>query len=200
MSDIRDKNIEFSTESSIKYTKEYFDNMLSAQSHIDLEDLPDIIKTIQETIKSGSIVYSMGNGGSSAIAEHLVCDFTKGCFTHNSRLKSFSLNSNTSLLTAISNDFSYKEGFSKQLEYYIEPDDIILLISSSGNSENIIRAIDYANKNNIKSISFTGFDGGRAKELATMNIHIPIDNYGIIEDLHQSMMHIIAQYIYLENK
>jgi D-sedoheptulose 7-phosphate isomerase len=200
MSDTRDRNIEFNIESSIQYTKEYFDQMSQVQSDMDLKDLPEIIQIIQDTIDSGSIVYSMGNGGSCAIADHLVCDFTKGCFTENSRLKSFSLNSNTSLLTAIANDISYKEGFSKQLEYYVEPGDVILLISSSGNSDNIISAIEYANNNNIKSIAFTGFDGGKAKEIASMNIHVPVDNYGIIEDMHQSMMHVIAQFVYLKNR
>ena len=200
MSDTRDRNIEFNIESSIQYTKEYFDQMSQVQSDMDLKDLPEIIQIIQDTIDSGSIVYSMGNGGSCAIADHLVCDSTKGCFTENSRLKSFSLNSNTSLLTAIANDISYKEGFSKQLEYYAEPGDVILLISSSGNSDNIISAIEYANNNNIKSIAFTGFDGGKAKEIASMNIHVPVDNYGIIEDMHQSMMHVIAQFVYLKNK
>jgi len=200
MNDNRDKNIEFNISSPSEFTEEYFKSMSEVQQNIDLSDLPEIIDAIQSTIENGSIVYSMGNGGSSAIADHLVCDFTKGCHTEKSKLKSFSLNSNTPLFTAISNDDSYKDSFSKQLEYYVDDGDIILLISSSGNSENIISAIDYANDKGITSIALTGFDGGQAKNKATLNIHVPIDNYGIIEDIHQSLVHVIAQFVYLKNK
>lgn len=200
MSDTRDKNIEFNAASPTEFTQEYFQAMSDAQKSMDLSDLPEIIKVIQQTIDSGSTVYSMGNGGSSAIADHLVCDFTKGCYTDHSKLKSFSLNSNTPLFTAISNDLSYKESFSKQLEYYLDDNDVILLISSSGNSENIISAIDYANQRGIKSITLTGFDGGDAKVKSSLNIHVSINNYGIIEDIHQSLVHVIAQFVYLNNK
>ncbi len=200
MNDNRDKNIEFNISSPSEFTQEYFQAMFDAQTNIDLSDLPEIINAIQKAKETGSTVYSMGNGGSSAIADHLVCDFTKGCHTEHSKLKSFSLNSNTPLFTAISNDLSYKDSFSKQLEYYIDDGDIILLISSSGNSENIVNAIDYANNKGITSIALTGFDGGEAKNKATFNIHVPIDNYGIIEDIHQSLVHVIAQFVYLQNK
>ena len=89
MSDTRDKNIEFNAASPTEFTQEYFQAMSDAQKSMDLSDLPKIIKVIQQTIDSGSTVYSMGNGGSSAIADHLVCDFTKGCYTDHSKLSLF---------------------------------------------------------------------------------------------------------------
>lgn len=200
MSDLRDKNIEFSMDSPKKYALEYFASMSETFKQIDFKDLPVIIERLNQVIQSNSVVYSMGNGGSAAITDHLVCDFTKGCFTEHTKLKTFSLNSNVPLLTAVSNDFSYEDSFKKQLEFYGNESDIVIAISSSGNSENIVRAINYAKSKNMTTISFTGFNGGMAKTDADLNIHVPTNNYGVVEDIHQSIMHIIAQYIYLDHK
>jgi len=200
MEDLRDRNIEFDASNSLIFFNKYFQLVSKTFDQIKLNDLEAIINLIMKTREQGSMIYSMGNGGSSAIAEHLVCDFTKGCFLNNTKLKSISLNSNISLLTAVANDFSYDDVFKKQLEMYVEKNDIVIAITSSGNSQNVISALRYLNEKGIKSISFTGFDGGEVKDLSTYNIHVPVNNYGIIEDVHQSLMHIIAQYLYLSQK
>jgi len=99
------------------------------------------------------------------------------------------------LITAIANDFAYDEVFSYQLKTMAAPGDVLITISSSGNSENIVRAIDWARVNGVGSISMTGFAGGRSKSLADINLHVAAENYGVVEDIHQSMMHSLAQYL-----
>ena len=146
--------------------------------------------------KAGGTVWVAGNGGSAAISDHTVCDVTKG--THADGMppfKSVSLASNGPMLTALANDYSYDEVFSRQLEYYLKPEDAVLLVSSSGNSPNVVKACEYANARGVPTIAFTGFSGGKLKEMAKVSVWIPVDNYGMTEDIHQSLIHVITQYI-----
>jgi phosphoheptose isomerase len=113
-----------------------------------------------------------------------------------------SLPSNTALLTAIANDISYDQVFAFQLKKYAKNEDILLAISSSGNSPNIIAAIEMAKSLGLQTISFVGFNGGEAKKLSDYCIHVKVNNYGVVEDIHQSLMHILTQYLrlkYLDN-
>ena len=102
-------------------------------------------------------------------------------------------------ITAVANDIGYNDIFSLQIERYGLSEDVLICISSSGNSPNIIKAIKAAKEKGVHTISFVGFDGGSAKEISDNCIHIPIRNYGIVEDIHHSMMHMLAQYIRLRN-
>lgn len=137
-----------------------------------------------------------GNGGSAAISDHLCCDWGKGSFKENQKpLKVHSLVSNTALLTAIGNDMGYEKTLKFQLQLAgICSKDAVMLISSSGNSPNIVEAALYAKEKNARVIGLTGFSGGKLKEIADIGVHIPVDNYGIVEDAHQSIMHILSQY------
>lgn len=151
---------------------------------------------IETAMKNRRNIFVCGNGGSAAIAEHLSCDHSKGVATNTSLLpKVFSLASNMSLMTALANDLGYEEVFSKQLELQATKDDLLIVISSSGNSPNIIKALELAITLQMNTISLTGFTGGKASKLARINLHVPINNYGIVEDCHQILMHILAQYI-----
>ena len=191
-----DKNINSIEAFLAGYTNEIIDGLKS----IDLNELEKIIEILDQCIKSKSTIYTCGNGGSSAIADHFVCDFLKGAATDSSIQPIIhSLTSNTPTLTAVANDIDYAEVFSFQLEKYAKQGDILICISSSGNSPNIIQSIKSAKKRNIKTISFVGFSGGRAKELSDLCIHIENNNYGIVEDIHQSLMHLLAQFIRLKN-
>ena len=109
------------------------------------------------------------------------------------------MSSNIELISAIANDIKYDDVFSFQLSRLASIGDCLITISSSGNSKNIINAIRWAKKNNIKTISLNGFDGGKAKNLSDYSINVPCNNYGIVEDLHQSIMHIISQSLRLQN-
>jgi phosphoheptose isomerase len=138
-----------------------------------------------------------GNGGSAAIADHLLCDWVKGTYTPSQpAIYVHSLVSNAALLTAVANDFSYEESFARQLEMQGQPGDLLCTISSSGNSPNILAVMRRASALGIKTIAFTGFSGGEASRMADISIHVAANNYGVVEDCHQSLMHNIAQYVY----
>lgn len=156
---------------------------------------------ITETIYRYGTIYVCGNGGSAAIADHLTCDCLKGIRTDTIyRPRVVSLCSNGPLLTAIANDISYDQVFKYQLESLLTPDDLLITISSSGTSPNIVNAFNYA-VNICKTITFSGFNGGGSKliEKPTVSLHVPENNYGIVEDCHQMIMHMIAQYIRVKN-
>ena len=183
-----------------EFLRDYSSEITKGFESINIEEIEKIAKLINNTIKQGHTIFSCGNGGSSAISEHFVCDFLKGASTDTSIQPIIhSFTSNTPTLTAVANDISYEEVFSFQLQKYASSEDILISISSSGNSPNILKSIETAKDIGMKTISLVGFDGGKAKEISDYCIHIETDNYGIAEDLHQSLMHILAQYIRLIN-
>ncbi len=187
-------------ENSSTYFEEYTNELKKAASLINKEIYINAVGEIEKTITNGGTIYTMGNGGSASISGHLLCDYVKGIYT-DTKLKPrvICLSSEVSILTAIANDISYDEIFSFQLHEKLTESDIIIAISSSGNSENIIRALNEAKKSKVKSILFCGFDGGRGIKIADYAIHYPVNNYGITEDLHQMTMHTIAQFLRMKH-
>ena len=185
-----------------KYSKsnEYFADYINIKDlllkKVDQKILLKIIQMISSTIKKKRYFFSCGNGGSATTAEHLTCDFSKGsCTNTNLNIKVSSLNSNVALMTAIANDISYDDVFSYQLNRFGKANDILLAFSVSGTSKNIIKCAKIAKKKKIKIISFTGFNGGNLKKLSDYNINFSSNNFGIVEDCHLSIVHIISQYI-----
>lgn len=177
------------------YADEYFQRFAAAAATIDRGALSAGGRLLSQTIASGGRVYSCGNGGSAAIANHLVCDCLKGVRAGTDiRPKVHSFSATVELLTAIVNDIGSEEMFSYQLETMGEAGDLLIAISSSGTSPNIVRAVDTAKRMDIRTIAMTGFDGGRTRLDADISLHVDCENYGIIEDVHQSLMHILAQY------
>jgi D-sedoheptulose 7-phosphate isomerase len=178
------------------YTLDSYAAELSrALSTVDLKELDLATRKIYAT--KGNI-YVCGNGGSAAIAEHLTCDCMKGVAMESDLgqwLNITSLASNFPLISAIANDIGYNEIFSKQIEWQVKDGaaDVLIAISSSGNSPNILNAISKAEEKGMETIAIVGFDGGDAKQLANIVIHIDSDNYGIIEDASQAIMHFMAQ-------
>ena len=163
---------------------------------VDKKIINKIIQEILSASKNKRNIFSCGNGGSAATAEHLTCDFSKqSCANTNLDLKVYSLNSNTSLMTAIANDISYDDIFSYQLNRLGKANDILLTFSVSGSSKNILKCAQIAKRKKIKIISFTGFNGGKLKKLSNYNINFSGNNFGIVEDCHLTMMHYISQYI-----
>ena len=178
------------------FVEDYYLNFTKAIEAFDKSPMSEVLEIFTQVAESGGTVWVAGNGGSAAISDHTVCDVTKG--THSCgkpTVKAVSLTANGPMLTALANDISYEEVFSKQLEFYLKPEDAVLLVSSSGNSPNVVKACEYANSRGVPTISFTGFSGGQLKELAKVSVWIPVDNYGMTEDLHQSLIHAITQYI-----
>ena len=178
------------------YAKDYFKEISNAASSIDGAKLSQAIDILTNAYTKGGMVYSCGNGGSAAIANHLVCDHCKLVRTDTDLIsRIYSLSTTVEIITAIGNDLSYDDIFEYQLKSLAKPGDVLITISSSGDSENIVRAAKWEKQNNVSVISLTGFSGGRSAEIADVNLHVTASNYGVIEDVHQSIMHLLAQFI-----
>ena len=182
--------------SSASYFEAYMDEMAQAWKTVDFAELDRAAAILTDGYLRGAQVFSCGNGGSASIANHLVCDHTKGVRTLTDlRPRVGSLSNNVELLTAIANDVAFEDVFAYQLQSQASAGDVLVAISSSGRSANIVRALTWAHDNGLQTIAITGFDGGEARTLADVAIHFECTNYGIAEDLHQAVMHALAQYI-----
>ena len=178
------------------YFRAYSTNIAEAWRTIDQTAIAHGAKLLKECLVRDGIIYACGNGGSAAITNHLLCDFHKGIQTSTTiKPRVISLSSHLELITAIANDISYDDVFVYQLNTMARPGDLLITISSSGNSENIVRAAQWAKQNAIPTISLVGFSGGRSAAIADATIHVAAENYGIVEDIHQSVMHIFTQFL-----
>lgn len=182
------------------------EEVLKGLKSIKLNRLDQAAKVICKAIKERRNIYTIGNGASASIAQHWACDYTKGSSQLNPengkflKVRVHSLAANIPLMTAISNDISYDEVYSYQLERLGAPGDVLIAISSSGNSPNVVKAIDAAIKEKMSVITLTGFDGGEAMKMANqyilgVNVHVDCPEYEAAEDCHQAIMHMIAKYI-----
>jgi D-sedoheptulose 7-phosphate isomerase len=178
------------------YFDDYQEALDQAASSVDRDAVARAANMLLDAHTRGSCVFSCGNGGSAAIANHLQCDHLKGVST-DTDLSPFvvSLASNVELLTAIANDIAYDDVFAYQLRAQARSGDVLVAVSSSGSSANIVRALTSARDCDVFTIALTGFDGGDARRLADVAVHVQATNYGIIEDLHQAIMHSLAQFI-----
>lgn len=182
------------------YFKKYKNDLFDVLEKLDLNELSNANNLIEKTIKRKSTIYVCGNGGSHAIANHFVCDYFKGLSQETSlNVKIKSLCSDNSLISAISNDFSYDDVFVYQAKRYFKKNDILILISSSGNSNNIKKILNFSLKKKIKVIGITGFNGGYLKKNCNISLHCNVKNYGISEDFAHILMHLIMQNIKLNN-
>lgn len=148
----------------------------------------DVIKGLQDA----AIVYTFGNGGSASIANHMACDWTKstgGVF------RVISLAANPSMIMAIANDCGYEETCRAQLDWLMDGEETVVLVSSSGNSPNIVKAAEFVKDCGCTLIGFTGFDGGALKQLCDISVHIDSNDYGVIEDYHSQVMHEVVRQI-----
>jgi D-sedoheptulose 7-phosphate isomerase len=175
------------------------DNYLSRVSKtilsIRTNDVEFLGKKIKEINKNGGGVYVVGNGGSAALANHFATDIGVGALKHNKPVKIISLVSNISSLTASANDYGYEFVFSRELEILSTSQDLLILISSSGNSLNLLEAAKIAKERGVQTFGILGFDGGKLKTLVDHYIHVEsrIGDYGIIEDCHSIILHAITE-------
>lgn len=180
----------------IDFVEDYYQQYIRVLNGFDKRSLEPVLDVFLNVRDNNGILWVAGNGGSAAIGDHTVCDITKGTYRENQpTLKSVSLTSNAAMLTALGNDISYEDVFSQQLKYYLGENDALLLVSSSGNSPNVVKACEYANSRGIPTVAFVGFKGGKLNDIARHSVWIPIENYGMAEDAHQSLMHVTTQYI-----
>jgi D-sedoheptulose 7-phosphate isomerase/D-glycero-D-manno-heptose 1,7-bisphosphate phosphatase len=182
--------------SAASYGAAYADEMAQAWKTVDLTALDLAAEILTEAYSRRAGVFACGNGGSASIANHLQCDHLKGVRTGTDLVpRVISLSNNAELLTAIANDLAYEEVFAYQLQSQATAGDVLVAISSSGRSANIVRALTWASEHDLRTIAITGFEGGAARTIADVAIHVNCTNYGIVEDLHQAVMHLLAQYI-----
>lgn len=178
------------------YLQEYADTYRVGLRSVDRDALEQAKTALLETVTAGGWIYFCGNGGSAEISNHMKCDFLKSIRTDTPlRPKVQSLSAGIGLLTAIANDIDYSEIFSYQLESVGTAKDVLITVSSSGNSANIVKALKAASRLNMKSIALSGFNGGASRELASVSLHVPVSNYGIVEDAHQTLLHALAQFV-----
>lgn len=178
------------------YFAEYAKEMARASETIDPAAMERAGSLLVDAYARGARMFSCGNGGSAAIANHMQCDHLKGIRTGTDLAPQvLSLSTNVEVLTAIANNIGYHEIFVYQLQSQARPGDVLIAVSSSGRSRNIVDALTWARDNGLRTIAITGFEGGAARTVADVAIHVNCTNYGVVEDLHQAVMHALAQYV-----
>lgn len=185
---------------SVEFTKGYIDRLISLLKSIDACVVSDIIDVLNSVEKARGKLYIIGNGGSAATASHMANDFGPGLRRRGiMNFDAYSLADNSSVCTAIANDTGYDNIFYMQLLNNLRENDVLIAISCSGNSPNIIKAVEYAKETGAVVIGVSGFGGGRLKELADIKFHVdaPDGEYGLVEDVHMILDHIIYSY-YIE--
>ncbi len=179
-----------------RFAEEYYQRLAAALATFDRRPLRRIAELLEAVRRRGGTLYVAGNGGSAAICEHLACDATKGARGRAGRsLRTVCLSSNAAVMTALANDLAYRDVFREQLRYYLRPGDAVLLVSSSGRSANVVEACRLARERGVPTVAFVGFDGGALARLADHVVHVPSDDYGVVEDVHQSLVHCLTQYL-----
>jgi len=176
----------------IKLIKDDNYNKYTLINKINYDEFSKIVQVIKKKILSERNFFVCGNGGSASTANHMACDFLNRISILKKNIKIISLNSNIEIITALGNDFGFENIFSYQMKTLSKNGDLLILFSVSGNSPNLVRAIEYAKKKKITVISFTGSNGGKVKKLSDFNCNIKSNDYGLVEDVHLSLMHSIS--------
>lgn len=180
-----------------KEIKEYLAHEIRVLESLDVEAINDALNLLQSTFENGNTVFTFGNGGSSSTASHFQNDFNKGVSEYTEKkFNLLCLNDNVSTVMAIANDIGFEEIFRFQLTGHIKPGDVVLAISGSGNSKNVINAVEYAKEQGCKVIGLTGFGGGKLKELSDVSLHAPINSMQITEDIHMIFDHLMMSIFY----
>ncbi len=179
-----------------KFAEWYRDLEIAKWQELDLDAITKIAGAIEKAEKKGKQIFVMGNGGSAATASHIATDWSKTAERVGKPLiRCISLNDNIPFMTAIANDLGYEEVFARQLQNLLNPGDVVVIITGSGNSPNVIKAAEFAKKAGATTIGMTGFTGGKLRKMVDICLHIESDQYGVIEDLHMAAGSILAFYL-----
>jgi D-sedoheptulose 7-phosphate isomerase len=175
---------------------DYFSTLKRTVDLIDRAEIARAMERLKKARDERRFVYAMGNGGSAATASHYAGDFNKGLsLGRDKRFRVIALNDNAPTMLSLANDVEYAAVFEEQLKNFLEPGDVVLAISGSGNSENVVRAARYAKARGATVIGLTGFDGGKLRKLADISLHVPIDNMQVVEDIHMVLDHLMMSII-----
>ena len=174
--------------------KTYYATLTKTIKALNTNELSDAMNAVMRTYERGGTIYTCGNGGSASTASHFANDFNKGVSLHlQKKFKFYCLNDNIATVMAIANDISYDDVFSVQLDGRMTKNDLLIAISGSGNSKNIIKAVEYAKSIGAKVIGISGYDGGKLKQLADYKMHVEINDMQITEDIHMTFDHMIMK-------
>ena len=188
----------FTKSSSVSdYSKSYLEYLTSVLNVISLTEIDNFVKILLEARERGSSIFFIGNGGSAATASHFANDIAIGSREYEKPFRAISLCDNQAIITAIGNDDGYEKIFSQQLRVLLKKQDIVVSISASGNSSNLIHAINTAKTMGAISVGISAFDGGKMKELVDFSLHVPTKKgeYGPAEDAHMVLDHLVANYL-----
>jgi D-sedoheptulose 7-phosphate isomerase len=173
----------------------YRNELLETIRRIDIAKVEQAIDWLRAARDEDRQIFVCGNGGSASTSSHFVCDMVKGAsFKREKRFRIIALTDNLPAITAYANDVSYDCVFVEQLKNFARTGDILMAISGSGNSPNVVKAVEYANSIGCRTIALTGRDGGKLGPLASLNIHVPVPHMGRIEDAHMIICHMIGYY------
>ncbi len=182
--------------SAAGFASEYSAQLTEALASIDPTQIETAAGILAAAYAADRAVFACGNGGSASIANHFQCDHVKGVRIGTGlTTRVVSLSTNIEILSAVANDIGYDAVFEYQLQSQARAGDVLVVVSSSGRSPNVVRALQWARDHGLTTVALTGFTGGDARELADAAVHVDAHNYGVVEDAHQACMHLLAQYV-----
>ena len=185
------------TSDPVSFADAYLGYLSEVLKSIDRNAIGKFAETLLDARERGAAIFFIGNGGSASTASHFANDIAVGTNSYAKPFRAISLTDNQAIITAIGNDFGFDEIFSRQLQLLGKQGDIVVAISASGNSKNLLKAFEYAKENGIKTVAITAFSGGAMKEMADEGIHVPTGSkeYGPAEDAHMILDHLLGNYL-----
>jgi D-sedoheptulose 7-phosphate isomerase len=185
------------TSDPVEFARGYLEYLQAVLRRIDPAEIGNLIRTLLDARDRAAAIFFIGNGGSAATASHFANDLSIGTNEYDKPFRAFSLTDNVPILTAIGNDFGYEEIFVRQLRALGKSGDVLIGISASGNSPNLLKAFEYAKSIGIGTVAITAFDGGKMKQMASQGVHVPTDlkEYGPAEDAHLVLDHLVSAYL-----
>jgi len=179
------------------FARGYLDYLKELFAQLDTDEIAAFIEVLWQAREREARIFFIGNGGSAATASHFANDIAIGTRSWSRPFRAISLTDNVAVLTAIGNDYGYAEIFTSQLKALMVAGDVVVAISASGNSPNIVQAVQYANQHAAITVGLSGFDGGKLKELAQLVVHVPTNKgeYGPVEDVHMILDHLVGSFL-----
>ena len=175
------------------FASDYKQELVAALDTVDLDRVEDLIEVFRKARAEDRQIFVFGNGGSAATANHFACDIVKGAsYGRDKRFRIMALSEQVATMTAYSNDVGYESVFVEPLKNFARPGDIAMAISGSGNSENVIRAIEYANSIGCYTVGLSGMSGGRLRPSVDLSVHVPANHMGRVEDAHFFVCHMVC--------
>jgi D-sedoheptulose 7-phosphate isomerase len=176
------------------FVREYLSGLRAVLDEVDAEAVSRVIDILWEAYGDGRRIFIIGNGGSAATASHMMCDLVKGCAVEGRPpVRAISLTDNVAVMTAVSNDIAYEKVFTKQMEAFLEAGDVVVAMTVSGNSPNILDAVRFAADHGATTVGLIGFGGGQLKDMVDADVTVASRNYGYVEDLHLVLEHLMSQ-------